>query len=84
MTRPGWPCTPPRVYHKRLDRLAGAVLDLPLPERQALILMTMENFSEEEAGYILDCLPHDVVRNHDRARRSIGTALKPLYGDPLE
>jgi DNA-directed RNA polymerase specialized sigma24 family protein len=68
-----------RLRHAKSDRVAEAVLGLPRSERQALVLMSMENFTDEEAAYILDCPPSDVAQRHHVARETVKSALKPEF-----
>ena len=70
-----------RLAHARVDKVAKAVLDLPRSERQALVLMSMENFTDEEAAYILDCPSADVAQRHHTARETVRSVLKPEFSE---
>ena len=61
------------------DKFADMILNLPLADRQALILVDMEDFTESEAAYILDCGPADVAEHRLHAKAAVASALEPVY-----
>jgi RNA polymerase sigma-70 factor (ECF subfamily) len=60
-------------------QLAGALLSLPLEEREALLLVVLEGFSYAQAARILKISQTSFVSRLSRARRALGNV--PMAGD---
>lgn len=65
--------------NRRRERLRRAVLDLPLPQRQALVL-ALEGFAHREIGEVLGITENNVAVRLSRARTALRRLLAPAGG----
>jgi RNA polymerase sigma-70 factor, ECF subfamily len=62
------PVADPATEQAAGEWVRRAVLGLPASEREALFLVVVEGFSQQEAGRLLDCSPNAVALRLHRAR----------------
>ncbi|MFC3703861.1 sigma-70 family RNA polymerase sigma factor [Devosia honganensis] len=78
LPEPGVP--PPQPGHLALAELARAIDTLPLEQKEALLLVTLEGLAYAEAAAILDIKPGTLMSRLGRARAT----LRLLTGHPAE
>ena len=62
------PIADPATVQAATEWVRRAVLRLPESEREALLLVVVEGFSQVEAGRLLDCSPNAIALRLHRAR----------------